>query len=274
MERLQVDGGELEYETAGTGEPLVLIHGGIIGDASAPLLREASLTGRYQVTNYHRRGFLGSSSAPRPFSIAGQAADALAVIGKVAGGRAHVAGYSFGGPVAVQLIMDAPEAVHSLAILEMGLNVPSAAAFAAQTAPARALYGSGDKSGTVDAFLSARIGSGYRASINRTLAPGWFDAAVADLDTAFEVEGPALAQWQFTPEMAQRITQPVLAVLGADSNLLSRESDALLRQLVPHAEPFVLQGASHGLHLQNPGGMAEVLAAFLARHPMSLPAPA
>ena len=28
MKKLQVKGGELEYETVGTGEPLVLIHGG------------------------------------------------------------------------------------------------------------------------------------------------------------------------------------------------------------------------------------------------------
>ena len=106
------------------------------------------------------------------------------------------------------------------------------------------------------------------------MAPGWFEQAVAALDTSFQVELPALGHWSFTEEMARRITQPVLAVVGAESGPPAWESNALLRKWVPQAEQFVLEGATHGLHLQNPRGMAEGLAAFLARHPMPLPAPA
>ena len=93
MERFSANGAELEYETVGTGEPLVLIHGALIGESCAPFLAEPALTSRYQVTNYHRRGYLGSSAHDGPCSIAQQAADALAVIGHVAGGRAHVLGH-------------------------------------------------------------------------------------------------------------------------------------------------------------------------------------
>ncbi|MGI8782941.1 MAG: alpha/beta fold hydrolase [Acidobacteriota bacterium] len=120
MERFSANGAELEYETVGTGEPLILIHGVLIGDSFAPLLSEPALTSRYQVTNYHRRGYLASSPHSGPFSIAQQAADALAVIRRVAGGRAHVAGHSYGGLIALQLSLDTPGAVHSLSLLEGG----------------------------------------------------------------------------------------------------------------------------------------------------------
>ena len=91
MKRFSANGAEFEYETVGTGEPLVLIHGAIIGDAFAPLLKEPALTTRYAVTNYHRRGFLGSSRHDGLCTVAQLANDALAVIGHVAGGKAHVA---------------------------------------------------------------------------------------------------------------------------------------------------------------------------------------
>jgi pimeloyl-ACP methyl ester carboxylesterase len=121
MERISVNGAEFEIVEAGTGEPLLLIHGSIIGDAYKPLLSESALTSRYRVIQYHRRGFCGSSRPPRPFTIPEQAQDALAILRRVCGESAHVAGHSYGGVIGIQLALDAPEAVHSLALFEPAL---------------------------------------------------------------------------------------------------------------------------------------------------------
>ena len=59
MERISTNGAEFEVEEAGTGEPLLLIHGSIIGDAYKPLLSESALTSRYRVIQYHRRDTVG-----------------------------------------------------------------------------------------------------------------------------------------------------------------------------------------------------------------------
>jgi hypothetical protein len=42
------------------------------------------------------------------------------------------------------------------------------------------------------------------------------------------------------------------------------ERQALLLTWLTNAEPFVLDGATHLLHIQNPRGMAEALAAFVS----------
>ncbi|MGH9842717.1 MAG: alpha/beta fold hydrolase [Blastocatellia bacterium] len=47
------------------------------------------------------------------------------------------------------------------------------------------------------------------------------------------------------------------------------ERQEMLLTWLPKAEPFVLAGATHLLHVQNPRGMAEALAAFFARHPLT-----
>src|SRR5919112_2003314 len=56
-DRVPVDGGELEYDVQGSGEPVLLIHGSILADAFTPLLAQPTLTDHYRLIHYHRRGF-------------------------------------------------------------------------------------------------------------------------------------------------------------------------------------------------------------------------
>jgi 3-oxoadipate enol-lactonase len=105
--------------------------------------------------------------------------------------------------------------------------------------------------------------SSWRAAI-----PGALDRAVADADTFFGHELPALRQWRFGPEEARRVRQPVLAVVGEKSDARFQQRHELLLEWLPQVEPFVLPAAGHMLHLQNPRGMAAGLAGFFARHPL------
>ena len=102
---------------------------------------------------------------------------------------------------------------------------------------------------------------------------GAFAQAPADADTFFRFELPTVREWTFTREDAGRIVQPVLAVLGADSNTVSPvigERHDLLLSWLPWVEPFVLPNATHLLQLQNSRRLAEALAAFFARHLVEL----
>jgi pimeloyl-ACP methyl ester carboxylesterase len=271
MNRVRLDGRELEYEVQGAGEPVVLVHGAHIADAFAPLLTEPPLMERYQLVLYHRRGFAGSTHADGPLSIAQQAADCRALMQHLSVPRAHVVGHSYGGVIALQLALDAPDMVHSLALLEPALfMVPSAPQFMDAMGPVLQMYEAGDKMRAVDSFLQAVVGPEYRHVLDRML-PGAFAQAVADADTFFRIELPALEQWSFTQAEARRITQPVLAVLGGDSPPLWlgwEEGHRLVQDWLPQSEAFVLAGATHGLQLIDPQGMAEGLADFFARHPL------
>jgi pimeloyl-ACP methyl ester carboxylesterase len=262
--RAALDGTELEYEVRGAGPPVVLVHAGVFADWFDPLLEEPALGGRYRVVSYHRAGYAGSSRPIGPVGIARHAAHCRALLRHLGIERAHVVGHSSGGNIGLQLALDAPEAVHSLALLEPALlAVPSPP----QVAGAVERYRAGDRAGAVDTFMRAVGGPAYRAVLDRTL-PGAFDQAVADADTFFGQELPALRQWPFTREDARRVTQPVLAVVGARSEPVFAERHELLRAWLPHVEPFVLPEATHLLHLENPRGMAQALAAFFARHPL------
>lgn len=271
MERAVLDGIELDYKIRGAGEPVILIHPGHFADWFAPLLGEPALTDHYQLVNYHRVGCAGSSHLTGMVSLAQQAAHCRSLMGHLGVQRAHIVGHSSSGNIALQLALDAPESVHSLAILEPALmSVPSAPTSRVFVGTAVQLYRSGDKSAAIDTFLRGVCGPDYRAILDQAL-PGAFDQAVADANTFFDQELPALQQWSFTPEKAQRIVQPVLAVMGAKSKDLDpiwEERQQLLLSWLPSAEPFILPDATHLLQVQNPRGMAEGLAAFFARHPL------
>ena len=266
MERANIDGITLEYEVQGSGEPVVLIHGGFIAAAFAPLMAEPVLRDSFRLVRYHRRGYADSSRVDGSLSISGQAADCLALIRSLGIQQAHVVGHSYGGAIALQLALDAPEAVRSLSLLEPALlAVDSGPKFFEQMGPISQMYEAGDMAAAVDAFSEAVCGRGYRAVLDRVL-PGAFEQAVADADTSFRVEMPALEEWTFSREDAGRIRQPVLAVLGADSDAVQPifgEGHQLLLDWFPQAKPFVLSQATHMLQMQNPRGMAQGLAAFL-----------
>ena len=279
MERASVEPGvELEYTVRGRGEPVVLVHAGLFAHWFKPLLEESALSGRYRVVSFHRVGYAGSSRVAGPLSLARQAQHVAALMRHLGIERAHVVGHSSGANIALQLAIDAPDRVHSLALLEPALPVSDGSERLLSTrqsvmAPIAEKYRAGDTPGAVDGFMRMVSGAEYRAAFDRAL-PGEFARGLADADTFFQQELPAVAQWRLAREDAGRIKQPALAVIGEHSLQVSPIWEARQQQLLswlPNAEGFVLPGATHLLHLQNPRGIAVALASFFARHPIPAP---
>jgi pimeloyl-ACP methyl ester carboxylesterase len=267
MQRAFVGGVELEYEAEGAGEPVVLIHAGVCARWFRPLLRQPDLTDRYRLVRYHRVGYAGSGRVAGPVSIGQQAAHCRALMRHLDIEQAHVVGHSSSANMALQLALDAPEAVRSLALLEPALLAVPTGTYGPEAVER---YRAGDKAGAVETWMRGVCGPAYAEVLERTI-PGALEEAVADADTFFGQELPAVRAWSFGPEEAARVTQPALAVLGAETRQVTPVFDQrheLLLAWLPRAESFVLPGATHLLHLQNPTGMAAALAGFFARHPL------
>lgn len=143
----------------------------------------------------------------------------------------------------------------------------------AAMAPVFAAYRAGDKARAVDGFMRGVAGQGYRAALDRAL-PGAFEQAVADADTFFGQELPAVQQWSLKREDGGRITPPALSLVGAKSRELSpiwSERHEMVLAWLPRAEGLVLRDATHLLHVEHPRAVAGALAAFFARHPLKAP---
>ncbi len=161
MDRVVMDGVSLAYDVSGPGDPAILIHGALFADSFRPLLNEPVLTDRYQTVLYHRRGYGNSSHGNGPIGFAQQAADCRAVLRHLGIERAHVVGESLGGCVALQLALDAPDAVHTLALLEPALAVGATGpSYRDSLVQGRERFREGDPERVVDDLLRARMGAG------------------------------------------------------------------------------------------------------------------
>jgi pimeloyl-ACP methyl ester carboxylesterase len=198
---------------------------------------EPALADRHRLLRYHRAGFAGSDRIEGPLSMADHAAHCALLMRHLGIERAHIVGHSSSADIALQLALDLPDAVHTLALLEPARPLPPTdeqAKFVRDVVePAVQRYRASDKADAVDTWARGVFGSDYRGPLERGLL-GAFDQCVADADAFFTQELPAVQKWSFTREDASRITQATLAILGANTAPTFPERLQLL--LVPHPE--------------------------------------
>lgn len=117
------------------------------------------------------------------------AADCRAVLSHAGVPRAHVVGHSFGALVALQLALDSPELVGTLALLEAGLLVgDSADLYRRGLEQSVARYRDVGARVAVDEFFRLRWPA-YRERLDRVV-PGTFEQALADAATCVKVDLP------------------------------------------------------------------------------------
>ncbi|HEY6157943.1 MAG TPA: alpha/beta hydrolase [Gemmatimonadales bacterium] len=111
-----VNGIKLYYEIAGTGRPLVLLHGGLGAlEMFGPNL--AALARRRQVIAVDLQGHGRTADIDRPLSVAFMADDIAALIKHLGLASADIMGYSLGGGVALQTAIRHPEVVRKLVVV-------------------------------------------------------------------------------------------------------------------------------------------------------------
>lgn len=271
METAMINGAEIEYDVAGDGEPVLFLHGVLLGDSFLPVLAEPGVADSHRCITWHRRGYAGSRPGPGPDSIAEAAADARALLEHLGVERAHIVGHSYGGCVALQLALDAPAVVHSVALVEAALLVgPDEQRYRDALAGNVAAFNPDDAEAFVDEFIGARWPD-YRPVLDRAL-PGAFAQAVVDAGTVFKGELPGLGRWSFSEADARRIGQPTLSILGGDSDAIGRrfgDAHRWLLATLPNAEEVVLSGMTHLPQMQDPSTTTDALTRFWSRHPIS-----
>jgi pimeloyl-ACP methyl ester carboxylesterase len=173
--------------------------------------------------------------------------------------------------VAVDLALQHPERVHTLALLELSLlSLPSGQAFLEGAGPVFDLYQGGDHDQAFAAFMAAVSGLDWDTCRN-TLdihAPGVVEQSIKDADTFFGIELPSLAAWTLDAEQAAAITQPTLSVLGSQTQPLWVDVAAFLDSYIEDVHEVRIDGVGHLLHLQRPDPVATAVSDFLRRHPM------
>jgi 3-oxoadipate enol-lactonase len=107
---IPVDGGAIFYEIAGSGDPMVLIHDGLLHrevyDGQFPVFAE-----EFRVVRYDRRGY---GRSPKPTGEYSNEDDLLAVMDHCGLEKAVLVGMSMGGGLAIDFALAHPDRVSAL----------------------------------------------------------------------------------------------------------------------------------------------------------------
>lgn len=111
-----VNGLRLYYESHGTGQPLVLLHGGLGSTGMYEPLLPSIGKGR-QVIAVDLQGHGRTADIDRPFSCEAMGDDVAALLKSLRIEKADVMGYSLGGCVALRMAIQHPDAIRKLVLV-------------------------------------------------------------------------------------------------------------------------------------------------------------
>lgn len=257
----------------GEGAPIVLLH--CYGcslrwwDELAPLIGE-----RHRVIRFDLIGFGGSEKPKSGYRIDEQARAVAEGLNRLGVEGAVLVGHSMGGDVATAIAEAASELVDRVAVI----GTPSTTEQAELPFLARLSYAPVLGEAVWRLRPAALIEAGYESAF----APGFdYEAVFEDPDqvvvdnramtyTSYE-QAQSLSD-DFTDErpIAQRIVAaavPLLAVLGAEDQIVDTPAAAESFDAVPGAAVRVLDGVGHSANLEAPERTAELLLRFAADAP-------
>lgn len=256
-----LDGGiELAYDDAGTGQPVLFIHGWPHNRA----LWAAQLSGlptHARCVAPDLRGFGGSSVSP-PYSIDQYADDLAAFVRALGIERAVVCGVSMGGYVALAMLRR-----HASVLRALILTSTRATADSPEAREKRARLITFVREHGVEALagrqLKAMVGEttfNTRPDVREALRLLMAGAPVEGVIGALE----AMAARADSTELLAGIAMPTLVVSGSEDTFTPPDEVRALADAIPGARLEVIQGAGHVCCYERPAAYNHVVSEFLA----------
>lgn len=238
----------------------LLVLGPSLGTSTRLWTEVAGLLGdRYDVVAWDLPGHGRSAAAAEAFTMPELAAALLGVVDRVLAERGEpgaaffYAGDSVGGAVGLQLALDAPGRVRSVALVCSGARIGEPQPWRDRAAQVR-------RSGTPSLLAQ---------SAERWFGPGFLDrrpavgsALLHDLQSA-DPEGyaqvcEALGDWDVRDQLG-RVRVPVLAVSGEADVVATPQDGREVADGVPDGRFALLRGVAHLAPVEDPAGTAALL---------------
>lgn len=280
---IEANGTSLATVEQGSGDPVVLVHGGV-SDLRSWTGQMSALSKDFRVFCYSRRFHAPNAPIPpdQPDTFQTHVDDLEALIDRLGTAPTHIVGHSWGGLIALVLASQHPEMCRRLVLIEaptvtVHLEIPP------KPLQFFKLFLSNPKL----AFAIAKLGAGTFAPAEKAFRKGDDKAAIARFgrgvlgDQAFEAlseeryqqvwdnRGPDRAQalYHGFPDLRDaplsRVTMPVLLLSGSSSPVVFRRLNDALADRLPDAIHRIICNASHIVQEDAPDEVNAEIAGFL-----------
>ena len=255
----EVNGTRICYETAGSGHPLVLIHGYTL-DTRMWDDQFETFAQHYQVIRYDMRGF-GKSAFPTDENYT-HPDDLRALLEHLEIEHAHILGLSMGGGTAIDFALTYPEVADALISADSILE-----GFQWQ-----------DFGVSLESVFSRAEDSGVEAAKELWLSLDLFEPAMRNYDVGTRLKQIVsdYSGWHFVnkdPEWPadppsidklNTISAPTLVIIGEFDIPDFHAIAEILQNQIPNARKVVLPGVGHMSNMEDSDRFNEIVLGFLA----------
>jgi pimeloyl-ACP methyl ester carboxylesterase len=261
--QIELHGRRVIYRVAGSGPPVVLIHG-MLNSSSHWRAVALSLAGDHTVIAPDLIGH-GDSAAPRgDYSLGAHAASIRDLLAAIGIDRATIVGHSLGGGVAMQFFYQFPQRVERLVLISsggLGREVTPSLRSAALpgVSPLLAL--------TIRPRLVGALAAAGTRLRERDVAAGVYlqsagarEAFLHTLRAVIDVHGQRVSA---TDRLYLLEALPTMIVWGERDHTIPLAHGRAAHEAIPQSRFATLPGAAHFPHLEDPDGLSRLLREFM-----------
>lgn len=227
----------IQYDTCGSGPPLVLVHGAFSDHRSNWVHVKPTLAQHFTVYAMARRG-RGLSDATRGHELSDEISDLAALI-ELVDQPVALLGHSYGAHVALGTAARMPQTIRQLVLYEppvLGMLTPDRVAELAE------LGAGGEWDALAWTFFSQVLEVPLADLAEYRESDDWPEV-IADAPASLE-DLAALTRHHFDPQVCRGVVMPVLLQTGSQSPPHLYMTNAL-QELLPQAQVGVLDGQAH-----------------------------
>jgi pimeloyl-ACP methyl ester carboxylesterase len=256
-----INGARIYYESAGEGDPVVLLHAGV---ANSGMWDEVftALASTHRVIRYDRRGY---GRSLMPVGDYAHIDDLRGLLDHLGVARAHLVGCSDGGRVVLEFALDAPE--HARTLILSGASLRGyeysdvVTSYAQQNDDA---FASGNIARAVDLDMQMWVvGPKRRAA---TLDPAFLARARAMAEDVYKTPPTLGDERPLSPPALNRLWQiktPALVMVGANDAPDILNVSGMIAFALDRAEKLMIPNAGHLLPMEDPTTFIQHFLAFI-----------
>jgi pimeloyl-ACP methyl ester carboxylesterase len=271
--QIELHGRRVIYRVAGSGPPVVLIHG-MLNSSSHWRAVALDLASDHTVIAPDLIGH-GDSAAPRgDYSLGAHASSIRDLLAAIGIDRASIVGHSLGGGVAMQFFYQFPQRTERLVLISSGglghevspmlrtAALPGVSTLLSLTIH-QGLTGALRNTGRRLSQREVRLGV-YMQALARALRPlengEARQAFLQTLRAVIDVHGQRVSA---TDRLYLLERMPTMIVWGERDNTIPLQHGREAHEAIPHSYFKTLEKAAHFPHLEDPEGLSDALREFI-----------
>jgi len=267
MPNAKVNGIEVHYRETGEGFPVVLVHG-YTGNSRNWALTAPPLAERFRVISLDLRGH-GLSAKPSgedDYALETMASDVYELLNSLGISECALVGHSMGGMVSQLLILEHPEVVRALVLVDTAGEVPKGLLYDERRKQRQRLVELARTDGLEAVFEEqlkvTPIPDAIKA--NPQYIDVWRQQFLMTSREAYIACANGMSSRLSLLGDLSAVAVPTLIVCGEhDEPFLEPSRD--MHKAIPASEMIIIAGAGHGPQMETPGEFNRVLMGFLSR---------